>query len=162
MKKEIEMRLNVEKTTKYLETQIGELSNISRVLIEETIKLINDCHSLTTAGQFVEKEKVLLLRYPILLDDILEMLKKADVYITPHMLLVNDCFESDDALLDAYLNSPRKGDVLEIISMKDEPQYSGRCGTVEHIDDAGQIHGSWGGCALIPGEDTYKFVSRVR
>ena len=42
-----------------------------------------------------------------------------------------------------------------IVSMKDEPQYSGRFGIVTHIDDAGQIHGTWGGCALIPGIDTY-------
>ena len=30
--------------------------------------------------------------------------------------------------------------------------------TVTHIDDAGQIHGTWGGCALIPGVDEYKVI----
>ena len=31
-----------------------------------------------------------------------------------------------------------------------EPQYTNREGVVTHIDDAGQIHGTWGGCAVIP------------
>jgi len=47
------------------------------------------------------------------------------------------------------------GDEIEIIDMFGEPQYSGRIGTVESIDDIGQIHGTWGGCALIPGD---KFI----
>jgi len=40
------------------------------------------------------------------------------------------------------------GDTIMIDSMEGEPQYTGRVGTVKHIDDAGQIHGTWGGCAL--------------
>ena len=47
------------------------------------------------------------------------------------------------------------GDKIRIIEMKDEPHYSRREGVVKHIDDAGQIHGTWGGCALIPGLDKY-------
>ena len=50
------------------------------------------------------------------------------------------------------------GDRLRVIEMKDEPQYSGREGVVKYIDDAGQIHGTWGGCALIPGLDEYVIV----
>ena len=42
--------------------------------------------------------------------------------------------------------------------MNGEPEYSGRAGTVEHIDDIGQIHGSWGGCALIPSVDQYELI----
>lgn len=26
-------------------------------------------------------------------------------------------------------------------------------GVVEHVDDAGQLHGTWGGLAAIPGKD---------
>ena len=26
-------------------------------------------------------------------------------------------------------------------------------GTVEHVDDMGQLHGTWGGLGAIPGED---------
>ena len=50
------------------------------------------------------------------------------------------------------------GDVIKIISMEGEPQYSGKEGTVTLIDDAGQIHGSWGGCALIPECDIFKVI----
>lgn len=50
------------------------------------------------------------------------------------------------------------GDRIRIIYMDGEPQYSGKTGIVEAIDDAGQIHGSWGGCALIPGVDEYEVM----
>jgi len=33
--------------------------------------------------------------------------------------------------------------------------YDGRVGVVEHIDSMGQLHGTWGGLALIPEEDEY-------
>ena len=45
-----------------------------------------------------------------------------------------------------------------IILLDGEPQYSGKTGVVEVIDDIGQIHGSWEGCALIPGVDEYEVV----
>ena len=47
------------------------------------------------------------------------------------------------------------GDTIRIIEMEGEPHYAGREGVVTHIDDAGQIHGTWGGCAIIPKVDTY-------
>ena len=47
------------------------------------------------------------------------------------------------------------GDTIKIISMKDELHYTNRVGVVTHIEDAGQIHGTWGGCAIIPEADTY-------
>ncbi|MGN0761725.1 MAG: DUF4314 domain-containing protein [Christensenellales bacterium] len=50
---------------------------------------------------------------------------------------------------------PKIGDVIRIINMKDEPQYTGKTGIVKKIDDAGQIHGTWGGCAIIPNIDEY-------
>lgn len=49
----------------------------------------------------------------------------------------------------------KTGDKIRIISMAGEPQYTGKTGIIEFIDDIGQIHGTWGGCALIPGEDDY-------
>ena len=52
------------------------------------------------------------------------------------------------------------GDTIKIISMKDEPHYTNRVGVVTHIDDAGQIHGTWGGCAIIPGLDTFVIIKR--
>ena len=53
------------------------------------------------------------------------------------------------------------GDKILIIEMKDEPQYSGRAGSVLYVDDAGQIHGTWGGCALIPGIDKYVVIKEA-
>ena len=51
------------------------------------------------------------------------------------------------------------GDKIKIINMNGEPQYTGKIGIVERIDDAGQIHGSWGGCALIPECDILIVIS---
>ena len=50
------------------------------------------------------------------------------------------------------------GDKIRIIDMKGEPHYNGKEGVVDHIDDAGQIHGTWGGCALIPGIDKFEII----
>lgn len=50
----------------------------------------------------------------------------------------------------------KEGDRLHITKMKGEPNYTGREGIVEFVDDADQIHGTWGGCALIPKEDKYE------
>ena len=47
------------------------------------------------------------------------------------------------------------GSKIVIIEMKQEQNYSGKYGTVLRIDDIGQIHGTWGGCALIPDIDIY-------
>lgn len=36
--------------------------------------------------------------------------------------------------------------------------YDGRTGVVESIDSLGQIHGTWGGLALIPGKDRFRKI----
>lgn len=53
------------------------------------------------------------------------------------------------------VNEVKIGDEIEIIDMYGEPQYSGKVGTVTRIDDMKQIHGTWGGCALVAGD---KFI----
>jgi len=53
------------------------------------------------------------------------------------------------------------GDTIKIIKMDGEPQYTNRESVVTRIDDAGQIHGTWGGCAVIPEVDTYIIVKRA-
>lgn len=50
------------------------------------------------------------------------------------------------------------GKKVRIIYMEGEPHYDGRVGTVTHIDSAGQIHGTWGGCAIIPDKDSYEVI----
>ena len=52
---------------------------------------------------------------------------------------------------------PFVGKNVFIREMKGEPQYTGKTGTVTFVDDAGQIHGTWGGCALTV-EDDYDFI----
>lgn len=53
------------------------------------------------------------------------------------------------------------GDTLRIVEMKGEPSYSGRVGVVELVDDIGQIHGSWGGCAIQPENDIYEILEHA-
>jgi len=50
------------------------------------------------------------------------------------------------------------GDRIRIIKMDGEPNYSESEGVVSLIDDAGQIHGTWGGCALIPDDDEFEII----
>jgi len=56
------------------------------------------------------------------------------------------------------MNMPKIGDKLKIIHMDGEPHYTGKVGTVTHIDSKKQIHGTWGGCALIPEVDTWEVI----
>ena len=55
------------------------------------------------------------------------------------------------------------GDTIRIIRMSDDGgkdlqarMYNGRSGVVEHIDSMGQLHGTWGGLAVIPGVDDFE------
>lgn len=47
------------------------------------------------------------------------------------------------------------------ISYLDDPyaHYEGRVGEIQRIDDAGQLHGTWGGLAVIPGVDACHILS---
>ena len=48
------------------------------------------------------------------------------------------------------------GDHIRIIHLKGEDsRYDGREGIVESIDSIGQLHGTWGGLAIIPEEDEF-------
>ena len=55
----------------------------------------------------------------------------------------------------------KKGDKIRIIEMVGEPHYTGKEGVVNHIDDIGQIHGTWGGCAIVPEEDKFEIIERA-
>ena len=58
-------------------------------------------------------------------------------------------------------NNPKVkvGDVIRIIEMKGEVGYDGRFGIVTCIDDAGQLHGTWGDLAVLPDVNSYILVS---
>lgn len=55
----------------------------------------------------------------------------------------------------------RVGDKIRINYMKGEPQYTGKEGIVRLIDDIGDIHGSWGGCAIVPDVDEFEIIERA-
>ena len=50
------------------------------------------------------------------------------------------------------------GDKIKIVNMQGEPQYKDREGEITSIDDLGQLHGTWGGLALIPEEDDIEII----
>ena len=53
------------------------------------------------------------------------------------------------------------GDRITINQMEGEPHYNGKSGVVTHIDDLGQLHGTWGGCAIIPNVDEFEVKEDV-
>lgn len=51
------------------------------------------------------------------------------------------------------------GTKIRIIHLKGEDsRYDGAEGTVTYIDGLGQLHGTWGGLAIIPEEDEFEVV----
>ena len=56
---------------------------------------------------------------------------------------------------------PEVGDTIRINYMKDEPQYAGKEGIIRTIDDFGQLHGSWGGLAVVPDIDEFEIIRKA-
>lgn len=52
------------------------------------------------------------------------------------------------------------GDTICIDYMSGEPHYTGRTGIVKSVDGIGQLHGTWGGLAVVPGEDSYHIIKK--
>ena len=50
------------------------------------------------------------------------------------------------------------GKKIRIIDMAGEPDYAGKEGVVERIDSLGQLHGTWGGLAVQPENDSFKVI----
>lgn len=50
------------------------------------------------------------------------------------------------------------GELVHINYMSGEPEYIDREGRITSIDSMGHLHGTWGGLAIIPGEDDYYIV----
>lgn len=55
-------------------------------------------------------------------------------------------------------NTDLIGKQIRIIYMQGEPNYTDKEGVIEHMDALGQLHGTWGGLAIIPDEDTYEII----
>lgn len=61
-----------------------------------------------------------------------------------------------DILFDSDV---KEGDKIRIIHLEGEDNsYDGKEGTVERIDSIGQLHGTWGGLAIIPGVDDFEII----
>ena len=54
------------------------------------------------------------------------------------------------------------GDKIRIVKMDGEPWNDGKEGIVEMIDGIGQLHGTWGGVAVIPEIDEFKIIKGVK
>ena len=57
----------------------------------------------------------------------------------------------------------KEGDTIRIdrLDAPYDSTYPGRIGTVTWIDDAGQLHGTWGGLAVIPEVDEYTILKHA-
>lgn len=55
----------------------------------------------------------------------------------------------------------KTGDRIRIIHLVGEDsRYDGRKGVIEYIDGAGQLHGTWGGLAVIPELDEFEVINQ--
>ena len=53
----------------------------------------------------------------------------------------------------------RAGIIIRILDFSDPfENYTGRKGVIEYIDDKGQLHGTWGGLAVIPEIDHIEII----
>ena len=64
---------------------------------------------------------------------------------------------------------PLVGDKIRIIKMDDcngsdaqAREYNGRIGIITHIDDEGQLHGTWGGLAVQPWNDDFEIIETTK
>ena len=53
------------------------------------------------------------------------------------------------------------GDKIRINYMQGEPEYTGKEGIVRAIDSLGDLHGTWGGLAIVPDVDIYEVIERA-
>ena len=57
---------------------------------------------------------------------------------------------------------PEVGDTIQIIHMLGEPNQEGLSGIIKSIDSMGQLHGTWGGLAVIPEEDVFRIIKKEK
>jgi len=55
------------------------------------------------------------------------------------------------------LREKYEGKQVHVI-INDPYRFVDEIGTVTKVDDAGQLHGTWGGLAAIPGEDVIQLM----
>lgn len=52
------------------------------------------------------------------------------------------------------------GDTIRIVNMEGVGCYCDKQGVIEKIDGMGQLHGTWGGLALIPFVDEIELIEK--
>lgn len=62
--------------------------------------------------------------------------------------------------LDTRFGTVRSGTRIRITKLDDpfDDSYPGREGEIKYIDDAGQLHGTWGFLAVIPESDEFVII----
>lgn len=63
---------------------------------------------------------------------------------------------------DVMNEKVKVGDTIKIVKLIDVfvgNDYDGRIGVVEAIDSIGQLHGTWGGLAVVPEIDEYEILA---
>ena len=58
-------------------------------------------------------------------------------------------------LIEKYLG---KTIIIYSLEGEDDGIYANKTGIVEHVDDIGQLHGTWGGLAVIPNVDEFEII----
>lgn len=56
---------------------------------------------------------------------------------------------------------PKVGDTIEILYVSGIPSLSNKVGVVQFYDSMGQLHGTWGGLVIVPGEDRYRIIAEA-
>ena len=56
----------------------------------------------------------------------------------------------------------RVGDTIRIVNMEGVGCYCDKQGVIEFIDGMGQLHGTWGGLAVIPSIDKIEILKRSK
>ena len=55
------------------------------------------------------------------------------------------------------------GNTIKIIHLNGEDStYDGKTGIITHIDGMGQLHGTWGGLAVIPEKDNFTVLKKAQ
>lgn len=81
------------------------------------------------------------------------------------LTLLTERWESEETTLEdkKTMNTNAKvGDKIRIIHLRDEDSgYDGKEGTIEFVDSLGQLHGTWGGLAVIPEVDRFVVIEKA-
>lgn len=71
-------------------------------------------------------------------------------------------FKGEKTMRENYACNLKVGDTIRIVNMEGVGCYSDKQGVIEHIDGMGQLHGTWGGLAVIPSIDEIELVKKEK